>query len=73
MKLVKGQIEVQVGDLAPGASKTIIVKFRIDRRAAGFRTNTATASAANAPTVRDSARTQVSRIATRVITPRVTG
>ena len=73
VKLVKGQIEVQVGTLAPGASKTITVKFRIDRRATGSRTNTAIASAANAPTVRDSARTKVIKIDTRVITPRVTG
>ena len=73
VKLVKGQIEVQVGNLAPGASKTVTVRFRVDRRAFGFRTNTATASATNAPTVRDSARTRVIRIVTRVVAPRVTG
>lgn len=73
VKLVKGQIEVQVGNLAPGASKTITVKFRVDRRAAGFRTNTAIASASNAPTVRDSARTRVIRIVRPVVVPRVTG
>jgi uncharacterized repeat protein (TIGR01451 family) len=73
VKLVKGQIEVQVGNLAPGASKTITVKFRVDRRAVGFRTNTAIASASNAPTVRDSARTRVIRVARPVIVPRVTG
>jgi len=73
VKLVKGQIEVQVGTLAPGQSKTITVKFRVDRRASGFRTNTAVASASNAPTVRDSVRTRVIKIAARVVAPRVTG
>lgn len=73
VKLVKGQIEVQIGTLAPGASKTITVKFRVDRRASGFRTNTAIASASNAPSVRDSVRTRVIRIAARVVAPRVTG
>ncbi len=73
VKLVKGQIEVQIGTLAPGASKTIIVKFRVDRRASGVRTNTAVASASNAPTVRDSARTRVIKIVARVQPPRVTG
>ena len=73
VKLVKGQIEVQVGTLAPGVSKTITVKFRVDRRAFGFRTNTAVASASNAPTVRDSVRTRVLKIAARVVAPRVTG
>jgi uncharacterized repeat protein (TIGR01451 family) len=73
VKLVKGQIEVQIGTLAPGASKKITVKFRVDRRASGFRTNTAVASASNAPTVRDSVRTRVLKIAARVVAPRVTG
>ena len=73
VKLVKGQIEVQVGNLAPGASKTVTVKFRVDRRASGFRTNTATASATNAPTVRDSVRTRIIKIAGRIIVPKVTG
>jgi uncharacterized repeat protein (TIGR01451 family) len=69
----KGHVVISVGDLAPGASKTLRLRFRIDLKASGLRTNVATASAANARSVRDTARTRIARIAARVIVPRVTG
>jgi uncharacterized repeat protein (TIGR01451 family) len=73
VQLVKGSAVVNVGDLAPGASKTIVLKVRIDRTAAGTRTNVATASAANALQVRDSARTKIVRVAGGARIPIVTG
>ena len=73
VSLVKGTVTVSVGDLAPGASKTILLKVRIDRTARGTRTNVATASASNAPQVRDDARTRIQRVAGRVRVPVVTG
>ena len=71
--LVKGQVVINIGDLAPGASKTVKVKFRIDRSASGTRTNTATASATNARTVKDSAKTRIVQVGGRIIIPGVTG
>ena len=73
VQLVKGVITITIGDLAPGASKTLLVKARIDRTALGARTNVATASASNALQVRDTARTKVVRIGGRVRIPIVTG
>ena len=73
VQLVKGQVVVQIGTLAPGESKTITLKFRIDRNVGGTRVNVATASASNAPTVRDTARTRIARISGVVRVPIVTG
>jgi uncharacterized repeat protein (TIGR01451 family) len=73
VQLVKGFVVIQVGTLAPGASKTVRVQFRIDRRASGLRTNTASASASNATTVRDSARTRIILVSGRIVVPSVTG
>ena len=73
IQFVKGVVTVSVGDLGPGASKTLLLKVRIDRTAAGARTNVATASASNAPQVRDSARTRIITISGRIRTPIVTG
>ena len=73
VRLAKGFVIVQAGTLAPGASKTIRLQFRIARRASGLRTNNASASASNATTVRDSARTRIIRVSGRIIVPVVTG
>ncbi len=73
IQFVKGVVTVSVGDLGPGASKTLLLKVRIDRTAAGTRTNVATASASNAPQVRDSARTRIITVSGRIRTPIVTG
>jgi uncharacterized repeat protein (TIGR01451 family) len=73
IQIVKGVVTVTVGDLGPGASKTLLLKTRIDRTAAGARTNVATASASNAQQVRDSARTKIITIAGQIRIPIVTG
>ena len=73
VQLLKGAIVFTVGDLAPGASKTILLKVRIDRTASGTRNNVATASAANALQVLDNARTKIARIVAKTRLPIVTG
>lgn len=73
VRLVNGVVSITVGDLAPKASKTILLRFRIDRTAVGARTNVATASASNAPQVRDSARTKIIKAGRRILIPVVTG
>ena len=73
VQLIKGAVSFTVGDLAPGASKTILLKVRIDRTAKGNRNNVATASATNAPLVRDNARTRIITIAGQIRIPVVTG
>ena len=73
IQLVNGVITVSVGDLGPGASKTLVFKARIDRTATGARTNVATASASNASQVRDLARTKIVTIAGQIRIPVVTG
>jgi uncharacterized repeat protein (TIGR01451 family) len=73
VQLIKGAVVFSVGNLAPGASKTILLKVRIDRTAAGTRNNVATASASNALQVRDNARTRIAKIVARVRIPIVTG
>ena len=73
VRLVKGVVTFTVGDLAPGASRTILLKVRIDRTASGLRNNVAIASATNAPPVRDNARTRIARAVGRVRVPVVTG
>ena len=52
---------------------TAFGEYRIDRTAAGTRTNVATASASNAPQVRDSARTRIITVSGRIRIPIVTG
>ena len=71
--LQKGKLMWSVGDLAPGAFKTVRVQVRIDRNAGGTRCNTANASAANATTVQAKACTKVRRIAGATRIPIVTG
>ncbi len=71
--LRKGKLIWTIGDLAPGASKTLRVQVRIDRTASGRRCNTAVASAGNAPTVAARACTAVARIAGATRIPIVTG
>ena len=73
VQLSKGVIVVKIGTLAPGASKTIKLQFRIDRRASGVQTNTASASASNARTVRDSAKTRIVLVGGSLVIPGVTG
>jgi uncharacterized repeat protein (TIGR01451 family) len=73
IQIVRGVVTVTVGDLGPGASKTLLLKTRIDRTAIGARTNVATASASNAQQVRDSARTKIITIAGQIRIPIVTG
>ena len=73
VQLVKGFVVIRAGTLAPGASKTLRLQFRINRLASGLRTNTASASASNAATVRDSARTRIIRVSGRIVVPSVTG
>ena len=73
VQLVKGVVTVTVGTLQPGASKTLLIKVRIDRTAFGKRNNVASASASNATTVRDNARIKIIKIAGQVNIPRVTG
>ena len=73
VQLIKGAVSFTVGDLAPGASKTILLKVRIDRTAKGNRNNIASASASNAPLVRDNARTRIITIAGQIRIPVVTG
>ena len=73
VQLVKGVVTVTVGTLQPGASKTLLIKVRIDRTASGKRNNVATASASNATTVRDNARIKIIKIAGQVNIPKVTG
>lgn len=71
--LRKGKLVWTLGDLAPGASKTIRVQVRIDRNVGGTRCNTAVASAANATTVQARACTKIARIAGVTRVPIVTG
>ena len=71
--LQKGRLVWTIGDLAPGASKTVRVQVRIDRNAGGTRCNNAVASAGNATTVRTRACTKVVRIAGVTRIPIVTG
>ena len=73
VQLVNGFVIATVGTLDPGASKSIVLKVRIDRTATGARTNVATAIATNAAQVRDSARIRIVKIGGRVRIPIVTG
>lgn len=73
VQLVKGVAIFTVGTLDPGASSTILLKFRIDRPVVGIRTNVATASGSNAREVRDSTRTRIIKVTGRIRIPVVTG
>jgi uncharacterized repeat protein (TIGR01451 family) len=71
-RLVGGSLQWAVGNLAPGTSKTIRIRFRIDRNASGRRCNTGTALARNAGTVTDRACTRIAAVA-GAVQPAVTG
>lgn len=69
----KGKVVWNVGTLAPGATKTVKLRAKIDTNTAGRRCNTATASASNASTASARACTKVIRVAGVAIIPAVTG
>ncbi len=73
VRLVKGVVIVAVGTLTPGASRTVLLRFRIDRPVVGVRTNVATASGSNAREVRASTRTRIISLTGRIRIPVVTG
>ena len=68
-----GRLVWKLGNLAPGATKTVRAQIRLDRTAVGTRCNTAVASAANAPTVRARACTTIRRVLGTARLPIVTG
>ncbi len=68
---VRGNAVWHLGDLAPGASRTIRGVVRIDSAAPGLKTNTAIATAVNANLVQDQTDTRV--LAQLVRRPPVTG
>lgn len=72
-RIVRGQVHVRIGNLAPGRTRVVKFTFRIDTRAKGTRTNVATAKADNARTVRAKARTRIVRVAGVVRSARVVG
>jgi uncharacterized repeat protein (TIGR01451 family) len=67
-----GTLSWKFGTLAPGKSKTVKAKFRIDRSIGGRRCNTATAAASGVATVRDTACTRIAAVA-GAVQPAVTG
>lgn len=71
--LQKGKLSWRIGDLAPGAAKSVRLLVRVDRTVGGTRCNTARASAGNAPAVSTRACTNVVRVAGAVRIPIVTG
>lgn len=68
----KGAISWKVGNLAPGKSKTVAVKMRIDASVGGRRCNRAVATASNAVTMRDTQCTRIAAVA-GAVEPGVTG
>lgn len=76
-RLRAGAVEWRLGDLAPGARATLVLRLRTDRLARGEVLNRATAAAANAAQVRAQARTRMvtapRRVAPAVVAPAVTG
>lgn len=72
-KFLKGKLVWRLGTLAAGAAKTVRVRIRLDRSAAGTRCNTGVASAGNAPTVRARACTRVLAVLGAARVPIVTG
>jgi uncharacterized repeat protein (TIGR01451 family) len=67
-----GTLSWKFGTLAPGKSKTVKAKFRIDRSIGGRRCNVATAAASGVSTVRDTACTRIAAVA-GAVQPAVTG
>jgi uncharacterized repeat protein (TIGR01451 family) len=72
LSVSRGQVAWRVGDLRPGASRTVVLNLSMPTTATGQRCNVAAARATNAAQVRDRACTQVTPIARRVV-PAVTG
>lgn len=72
-RLVRGRVQVDVGILAPGRTRTVRFTFRVDTRTSGQRTNLAFAAAENARGVRAAARTKIVKVAGVSRTPRVIG
>jgi hypothetical protein len=76
-RLRAGAVVWRLGDLAPGARVTLVLRLRTDRLARGAVLNRATAAAANAAQVRAQARTRIvaapRRAAPAVVAPAVTG
>jgi uncharacterized repeat protein (TIGR01451 family) len=68
----QGRITWKVGTLAAGKSKTVSVKFRVDRNVGGRRCNRAVATAGNAGTARASQCTRIAAVA-GAVEPAVTG
>jgi uncharacterized repeat protein (TIGR01451 family) len=71
--VTKGVVTWKVGVLAPGASKTVTVRIKLDRSASGRRCNTGRASASNAATVSSRACTVIRAVAGAGRVPAVTG
>ena len=69
---VRGNAVWHLGDLAPGASRTVRGVVRIDSAAPGLKRNTAIATAVNADLVQDQTDTRVLPRLARVL-PAVTG
>ncbi|MBJ7455924.1 MAG: DUF11 domain-containing protein [Thermoleophilia bacterium] len=81
-RLRTGAVEWRLGDIAPGARVTLVLRLRTDRLARGQVLNRATATAANAAQVRAQARTRMvtaprraapAVVAPAVVAPAVTG
>jgi hypothetical protein len=72
LSVSRGQVSWRVGNLRPGASRTVVLDLRMPSTATGQRCNVAAARATNAAQVRDRACTRVTPIARRVV-PAVTG
>jgi uncharacterized repeat protein (TIGR01451 family) len=72
LSVSRGQVAWRVGNLRPGASRTVVLNLSMPTTATGQRCNVAGARASNAAQVRDRACTKVTPIARRVV-PAVTG
>lgn len=68
----RGRVTWNIGTLAAGRSRTVTVTLRTDRSIGGKRCNTATATATNAGSVRDSSCVRVRAVA-GAVRPPVTG
>lgn len=71
--ITRGRPVWNVGNLAPGATKTVTIRVRIGKNVSGSRINRATAVAANAAQVAARRTTKVARVAGAIVIPRVTG
>jgi hypothetical protein len=72
-RVVRGNIEWRLGNLAPGAKRTVTVRVRIDTAAPGPKRNVAAATASNADQARDVTDTRILGTAGPAISPAVTG